>query len=277
LAGESRSEKNLDEDVEAALLDADLFVKYRAANRAVERLQAALTRHPRSIQLREKLREVALVNKQPQEAARQCLALASLYIARESLDAAHDRLLQAKQLDPRISITTGLEAVRRARRTDTPPTAARPAATTHPTTLMAEQGAAPPPPPPPPTLAGDLSSVSIFDAVQIIENARLTGALRVEGEGRTGRVLFNEGLIVGAEVGEAGESQADKSKAGESDASRAEADKSAALESFRLLLEITAGSFHFDKSTAAFPTHIQTPSNTSLILDSLREIDESNQ
>ena len=238
---DARSEKSLDEDVETALLDAELFVKYKAPQRAVERLQEALRQSPRSIPLRENLREVALSARQPAEAARQSLALASLYIAREDFEAAHDRLLQAKQLDPRISITPGLEAIRRARRPDLQP--ATPAPATH---DVAETRRV--------TLAGDLSSVSIFDAVQVIENARLTGALQVESTERRGSVHFNEGQIVGAEC-----------------------DAAEPLEAFRKLLEPTSGSFDFEKASEPFPVTINASSNTSLILDSLREIDESNQ
>src|ERR1043165_6532431 len=102
-------------EVETALLDADLFLKYGAPDRAMKRLKTALERMPRSINLREKLREVAASHKHPDEAARHCLALASLYIERDNFDAAHDRLLEAKQLDHRISIASGLEAIRRAR------------------------------------------------------------------------------------------------------------------------------------------------------------------
>src|SRR6266542_5685354 len=102
-------------EVETALLDADLFLKYGSPERAMKRLKMALERSPRSIPLREKMREVAASHKHPEEAARHCLALASLYIERDNLDAAHDRLLEAKQLDNRISIVTGLEAIRRAR------------------------------------------------------------------------------------------------------------------------------------------------------------------
>jgi tetratricopeptide (TPR) repeat protein len=236
---DGRSEKSLDEEVETALLDAELFVKYKAPQRAVERLQEAIRQSPRSIPLREKLREVALSAKQPSEAARQALALASLYIAREEFDAAHDRLLQAKQLDPRISITPGLEAIRRARRPDL------------------QHAPAPPEPSTPVrrvTLAGDLSSVSIFDAVQVVENARLTGALRVEAAERAGSVHFNEGQIVGATC-----------------------DSAEPLEAFRRLLELTSGSFDFEKTPDPFPVQITATSNTSLILDSLREIDEAGQ
>ena len=237
------SQGGLDDDVEAALLDADLFLKYKSPRRAVERLLETIARHPRSLPLREKLREVALASKMPEEAARQCLALAGLYIAREDFDAAHDRLLQAKQIDPRINITTGLEAIRRARRPDLPPVAAPPAQTS-----AAAQSR-------PSTLAGDLSTISIFDVVQVVENTRLTGALNIHAPARAGRVLFNEGQIVGAEAD--GETEP--------------------LEAFRKLLELTTGAFDFEKSAQSFPIQINAPSNTSLILDSLREIDESKQ
>src|SRR6266853_5968800 len=102
-------------EAETALLGAELFIKYGAPDRALKRLKTALEHSPRSIPLRERLREVAATHKHPEEAARHCLALASLYIERDDFDAAHDRLLEAKQLDQRISIGTGLEAIRRAR------------------------------------------------------------------------------------------------------------------------------------------------------------------
>src|SRR6266849_2666787 len=102
-------------EVETALLDAELFIKYGSPDRAMKRLKTALEKAPRSIPLRERMREIAAAHKHAEEAARHCLALASLYIERDDFDAAHDRLLEAKQLDRRISIATGLEAIRRAR------------------------------------------------------------------------------------------------------------------------------------------------------------------
>src|ERR687889_2832115 len=110
--------KSLEESVEAALLDADLFVKYNAPQRAVERLQEAIAHQPRSIVLREKLREIAFTHGLSDEAARQCLVLVNLYIARENFDSAHERLLEAKHINPRLNIAPGLEAIRRARRPD---------------------------------------------------------------------------------------------------------------------------------------------------------------
>lgn len=233
-----------DEEVEAALLDVELFLKYQAPHRAVARLKSAVEGQPRSMVLRERLREIAAANKQPEEAARQCLALASLYLTREDFETAHERLLEAKRLDPRISIASGLEAIRQARRPDLHRNAS-PAAAHVPGSPRRV------------TLAGDLSAVSIFDAVQIIENSRLTGELHINGDDeqqRLGHIFFNDGRIVGAESAGA-----------------------TALEAFRLVVEVTSGTFDFEKSVQDFPVTIQAASNTNLILDTLRQLDEENQ
>lgn len=225
-------------EIDAALLDAELFLKYKSVERAMNRLRTALDHNPRSIPLRERLREISTSHKQKEEGARQCLALASLYIEREDFDTAHDRLLEAKQLDERINIAKGLEAIRRARRPDL-----KPAPAPEPTFTQKHF-----------TLAGDLSAVSVFDAIQVIENAKLTGSLALNGKTQEGSVLFNDGRIVDADcagnVGEAG---------------------------FRRVVEITSGTFEFQKSTQSFPIKIQAVSNTNLILDTLRLLDESKQ
>src|ERR1041384_6614994 len=167
-------------EVEAALLDAELFMKYQAVDRAIKRLRAALELNTRSTKPRKRLREICATHKQVEEAARQCLTLASLYIEREDFDTAHDRLLEAKQLDGRINIAGGLEAIRRARRPDLKPL---PAPEAH---FERKHF----------TLAGDLSAVSVFDAMQVIENARLNGILTLTSEKREGQVRFNDGRIV---------------------------------------------------------------------------------
>ena len=51
-------------DIEAALLDAELFMKYQAPDRAIKRLRTALEVNSRSIKLRERLREICAVHKQ---------------------------------------------------------------------------------------------------------------------------------------------------------------------------------------------------------------------
>jgi hypothetical protein len=227
-------------EVDTALLDAELFIKYKAPDRAINRLRTAREASPRSIQLRERMREICMAQKQQEEAARQCLALAGLYIEREVFDSAYDRLLEAKQLDPRINIAGGLEAIRRARRPDLQPD---PAATSQ---LAGKTGYV--------TLAGDLTAISVFDAIQVIENAKLTGTLTLTSETQTGTVLFNGGTIVDAE------------SAGDT-----------AEQGFRRIVEITSGSFEFQKSVSDFPVRIKALSNTNLMLDTLRQFDEEKQ
>ena len=222
-------------EVEAALLDAELFMKYQAADRAIKRLRTALEVNSRSIKLRERLREICASQKLGEEAARQCLALASLYIERDDFDTAQDRLLEAKNLDQRINITKGLEAIRRARRPDLKPV---PAAEPN---FERKHF----------TLAGDLSAISVFDAVQVIENARLNGVLTISGPNHEGQVNFNDGRIVDASCdGEKGDL------------------------GFQRVVEITAGTFEFQKTAEQFSIRIQALSNTNLILDTLRMLDE---
>lgn len=225
-------------EVEAALLDAELFMKYQAADRAIKRLRAALQLNTRSIKLRERLREICASQKQAEEAARQCLALASLYIEREDFDTAHERLLEAKQLDERINIAGGLEAIRRARRPDLKPV---PAPEPH---FERKHF----------TLAGDLSSISVFDAIQVIENARLNGILTMSGEKHQGQVMFSEGRIVDASC-----------------------DGQISDKGFERVVEITSGTFEFQKTSDQYPARIQALSNTNLILDTLRMLDERKQ
>jgi tetratricopeptide (TPR) repeat protein len=225
-------------EIEAALLDAELFVKYKAHERAIKRLRTALERSPRSLKLRERLREICASHKHAEEAARQCLALASLYIEREDFDTAHDRLLEAKQLDERINIAGGLEAIRRARRPDLKPVPA-------PEANFERKHF---------TLAGDLSAISVFDAIQVIENAKLNGVLSINGTTHIGELMFNEGRIVDALCA------GDKADQG-----------------FQRIVEITSGTFEFQKSPERFPVNIKALSNTNLILDTLRLIDERQQ
>ena len=226
-------------EVETALLDAELFIKYGSPERALNRLRKALERNPRSIPLRERLREVAASHKHTAEAARHCLALASLYIERDNFDAAHDRLLEAKQLDNRISIASGLEAIRRARH---PELEAHPAKAGSITPLPLNA-----------TFAGDLSVISIFDAIQAIENSRATGSLALKNDMQSARIMFNDGQIVGAESG-----------------------RMVAHEAFSQIVQITGGTFDFQKTADSFPITIEAASNTKLILDSLTEVDEEN-
>jgi len=220
--------------IESVLLDTDLFVKYGSAEKAFKLLRESLERSPRSIGLREKMRDICVKQKNLNEAAKQCLALVSLYIAREDFDLAYDRLQEAKLLDPRISVAPGLEAIRRARRPDFAVDRDR-----SPQNIRTDV-----------TFAGNLAFVSIFDAVQVIESAKMTGLLLIKSDLHLGNVAFNEGKIVDAECnGNNGHA------------------------AFREIIEINAGTFEFSVSDHEFPIVIAVTSNTNFLLDVLTELD----
>jgi uncharacterized protein DUF4388 len=96
--------------------------------------------------------------------------------------------------------------------------------------------------------------VTVFDAIQVIENAKLNGVLTLNGKTNVGRVLFNDGRIVDAESsGDTGE------------------------KAFMKVVEINNGTFEFQKTSDQAPVKIQALSNTNLILDTLRLLDEKRQ
>ena len=161
-------------DPDSAIIDADLLVKYRMTNRAIETLERAIDGAPRHVGLREKLREILIDSGHRDQAAQHCLALASLHISAGDLELANERLLEAKRLDPRVSVTAQLGDIRP---TDPPPRS------------------------PQKILSGSLADVNLFDIVQIIENSRLTGVLAVTSSEATGEIHFDEGLVVGAKSG----------------------------------------------------------------------------
>ena len=170
----SRNNPN-ESDPESAIIDADLLVKYRMVNRAIETLERAIDSAPRHIGLREKLREILIDAGRRDQAAQHCLALASLHISAGDVESANERLLEAKRLDPRVSVTGQLRDVRQ---TETAP----------------QQR-------PQKILSGNLADVNLFDIIQIIENSRLTGLLQVTSSAAFGEIHFDEGLVVGAKSG----------------------------------------------------------------------------
>ena len=220
--------------IESVLLDADLFVKYRSPEKAFSLLRESIERSPRSISLREKMRDICITQKNLDEAARQCLALVNLYIGREDFDLAYDRLQEAKLLDPRISVAPGLEAIRRARRPD----------------FATDRDKTPQKIRTDVTFAGNLAYVSIFDAVQVIENSRMTGLLIVKSDLHLASVSFNEGKIVDADA------NGHNGKA-----------------AFREIIEISSGTFEFSTTETEFAVVIAVSSNTNFLLDVLTELD----
>lgn len=220
--------------IESVILDAELFAKYKSPERAFALLQEALERSPRSVKLREKMREMCIAHRNLTEASRQCLALVSLYISRENFDLAYDRLQEAKLLDPRISVAPGLEAIRRARRPEFEATRDK-----SPVKVRTDVA-----------LAGNLAMVGIFDVIQAIENSRLNGMLVVKSDLHFGSVCFNEGKIVDAET----------------DGKHGDA-------AFRIIIEMNSGTFEFSNSSEDFPVKILVSSNTNYLLDILTQLD----
>jgi tetratricopeptide (TPR) repeat protein len=161
-------------DPESAIIDAELLVKYRMVNRAIETLERAIDSAPRHIGLREKLREILIDAGRRDHAAQQCLALASLHISAGDLERANERLLEAKKLDPRVSVTGQFHDMRRA----------------DPVATRAQK-----------ILFGLLLEINLFDIIQIVENSRLSGALLIASSVAHGEIHFNEGQIIGSKTG----------------------------------------------------------------------------
>ena len=222
-------------DVEGAIIDADLLVKYRLVNRAIETLQDAIKSASRNVALREKLREIYIDNNRLSDAAQMCMDLSTLYIASEKFELANERLLEAKRLDPRVSITARLNQLEGGKTGGAPP----------PTGIVRGSGGAK-------SITGDLADISIFDIVQILENSRMTGVLTLKSGVASGNVYFNDGQVVDATYGQ-----------------------KIALDAFAELVEFGTGQFEFEKSPNRFQQRIESTSNTSLILDVLREKDEA--
>lgn len=218
-------------DVEGAIIDADLLVKYRLVNRAIETLQEAIKSAPRHIPLREKLRETYIDNNRLSDAAQLCMDLSTLYIAADKFELANERLLEAKRLDPRVSITARLNQLETGKSTPSVP---------------ASRGGSPK------SITGDLADINIFDIVQILENSRMSGVLTLRTAASSGNIYFNDGQVVDATVGQR-----------------------VGLDAFGDLIEATEGQFEFEKTQTSYQRRIEAGSNTSLILDVLRDKDES--
>ncbi len=225
----------LEDSVETILIDADLFVKYNSPEKAFKLLRDAINVRPHSVSLREKMRGIANLYKNLDEATEQCLALASLYIRRSNFDLAHDRLQEAKSLDPRISIASGLEAIKIARM--------RSESRENPRTFEKDGSQKI-------VLSGDLKLISIFDAVQAIENSRLTGLLMLKTEKHFASIAFNDGKIV--------DSQAEGMDS---------------MAAFRKIIELNEGNFEFVNSDQKFPVVIDIASNKNFLLNTLASLD----
>jgi tetratricopeptide (TPR) repeat protein len=102
-------------------------------------------------------------------------------------------------------------------------------------------------------LKGDLSEIGLLDVIQILDNCQKTGKVLVSSEGQAGTIFFNAGRIVNAIYQE---------KAGE--------------HAVYSLVAVKGGTFEYQPSAAAFDIVIHN-SNTNLLLEGLRLLDEANR
>jgi len=102
-------------------------------------------------------------------------------------------------------------------------------------------------------LKGDLSEIGLLDVIQILDNCQKTGQLQVSSEGQAGTIFFNVGRIVNAIYQE---------KAGE--------------QAMYALVALKGGTFEYQPSATAFDVVIHN-SNTNLLLEGLRLLDEANR
>jgi hypothetical protein len=229
----------VDFDPESAIIDAELLVKYRMINRAIETLERAIDSAPRHIALREKLLQILVESGRRDFAAQQCLALASLHISANDIEKANERLLEAKRLDPRVSVTGQLRDVRKS--DASVQTQPQPQSVERPVSSVQK------------VLTGSLADVSLFDIIQILENSKLTGEMYIISTAARGEIYFKDGLVIGSRCG---------SESG--------------VDALSIIADADDGSFEFEKSSRQHEKTIKASSNTALILDMLRSKDEEN-
>jgi tetratricopeptide (TPR) repeat protein len=102
-------------------------------------------------------------------------------------------------------------------------------------------------------LKGDLSEIGLLDVIQILDNCQKTGRLLVSSERQAGTIFFNAGRIVNATYQE---------KAGE--------------QAMYALVAVKGGTFEYQPSATDFDVVIVN-SNTNLLLEGLRLLDEANR
>ena len=231
-------------DVKEVLVDVELLTKYRMFDRALSLLETAIGVSPKNIELRERACSIAIEQGWRQKAIEHLLSLSSLYIEAGKLEQANSALLNAKRLNPQLSITSRLNALKDIERHPRQMGALQPAPQNlAASSYYAARGRA--------LLSGDLSCFSLFDIIQVIENSRITGFISIQSPGLIGKLYFNDGLIADAST-----------------------DMLRGIPALKKFAELTSGYFEVEKSAVEYKQNIQTTSNTSLILDILRELDE---
>lgn len=227
-------------DVSATILDAELLAKYQMLDRALDLLNRAISNNPNPIPFLEKgfflCGEYGRRDRQMAFA----LPLAKLLQAQGQNERAAYFLNEARRSD----VPTPSPAVRKS-------VTSKPAKNGQPDFL--ESVSAPVLDDPDVILVSRTSKVSIFEIIQMIENSRYTAVIDISGTEADGQIRFNAGAIADAETlaGVRGQD---------------------ALRSF---VSLQTGFMSVKIVDQEFDPTITASSNTSLVLDLLREIDEA--
>lgn len=225
--------------IEDILTDVELFLKYRMYERAIFELKKWIERYPSNFDLRWKLAETYLDQRQPQPAAEQMVAVANIYVNNKQFDLARSALQKVREIYPHApQIDNWLQAIDQFERSlSQSSNAPQPAATTTPRKKY--------------VLEGDLHYINLFDIVQTVEKNALTCVLNVQNE-HMSNIYFNHGIIADVIFGNL-----------------------RGKEAFKRFAEINEGRFTLEKSPVEFQASIGATSNAQLILEIFSdEVDE---
>lgn len=229
-------------DIKEVLVDVDLLTKYRMFDRALALLETAIGVSPKSIELRERACSIAMEQGWRQKA----LSIFCPFRACISRLENWSRQLGTAQRQTSQSTTVHHLTAQCSQKHSASTTTGQPAsppASLAASSYYAARGRV--------LLSGDLSYFSLFDIIQVIENSRITGFISIHSPGVVGKLYFNDGLIADAST-----------------------DMLRGIPALKKFAELTCGYFEVEKSPVEYKQNIQTTSNTSLILDILRELDE---
>lgn len=198
------------------LSNIDILCRYGHFETAIDVLKSNLATNPGSATLHEKLKSIYVSQKLLTHAARECIELFKIYQSKGDQSSADASLKEALKLDPALSPRM-LEAGKK----------------------EVALG-----------LIGDFETFTIPDIIQFIENSGKSGILKIVSSDEEGRLYFNGGQVVDAEIG-----------------------KRQGIEAVYHLIRITKGSYEFEPREAKFPVRIRV-STINLLLEGLRLLDE---
>lgn len=199
--------------------------------RTIAELKKWIERYPSNFDLRWKLAEIYLDQRQPQAAAEQMVAVANIYVNNKQFDLARSALHKVREIYPHApQIDIWLQSIDQFERSLSKTSTVQPSAVT--ATPQKKY-----------VLEGDLRYVNLFDIVQTVEKNGLTCVLTVQNN-HTSNIYFNNGIIADAIFGEM------RGKA-----------------AFKRFAEINEGRFTLEKSPVEFQSSIGATSNAQLILE----------